>query len=231
MANETYEVSYLVEQLPHCDLLRLSLLTGWFVVSARQVICGRFGFSVFPFTHSSLSRVKSKLFLVLFGIWEIHPSPLLPHPLWSLRSGHFPESRTFSFGTWEVPERLAMFPVQLLNCFHSLAFKSPYIHTYIWDPDIFLWLLGPFALSSLVFEIRTFAWDPRTFSWDPPRPKSRTMCLSPFASPSLVFEIRTFSFGTWECFLTNIVWVKFELFSFIGRRCLLFRGITTWFQI
>ena len=31
-------MSYLVEQLPHCDLLRLSLSTGWFVLSARQVV-------------------------------------------------------------------------------------------------------------------------------------------------------------------------------------------------
>ena len=31
------EVSYLVEQLPHSDLLRLSLSTGRFVLSARQV--------------------------------------------------------------------------------------------------------------------------------------------------------------------------------------------------
>ena len=31
-------VSYLVEQLPYCDLLRLSPLTGWFVLSVRQVV-------------------------------------------------------------------------------------------------------------------------------------------------------------------------------------------------
>ena len=31
-------MSYLVEQLPYCDLLRLSLLTGWFVLSAWQVV-------------------------------------------------------------------------------------------------------------------------------------------------------------------------------------------------
>ena len=35
-------MSCLVEQLPHCDLLRLSLLTGWFVLSARQVVFGMF---------------------------------------------------------------------------------------------------------------------------------------------------------------------------------------------
>ena len=40
-------MSYLVEQLPHCDLLRLSLSTGWFVLSARQVIRSRLSFS-FP---------------------------------------------------------------------------------------------------------------------------------------------------------------------------------------
>ena len=31
-------MSYLVEQLPYCDLLRLSPLTGWFVLSVRQVV-------------------------------------------------------------------------------------------------------------------------------------------------------------------------------------------------
>ena len=211
-------------------------------MSARQVICGRFGFSVFPFTHSSLSHVKSKLFLILFGI---HPSPLLPHPLWYLRSGHFPESRTFSFGTWEVPERLAMFPVQLLfgrnlNCFHSLAFKSPYIHTYIHTFEIRtfsfgFWDLLPYPLwhlrSGHLPEIRGLFPEIR------PVP-SPGQCACPLLPHPLWYlrsghfpEIRTFSFGTWECFLTNIVWVKFELFSFIGRRCLLFRGITTWFQI
>ena len=41
-------MSYLVEQLPHCDLLRLSLSTGWFVLSARQVVHPRliFFFSI-----------------------------------------------------------------------------------------------------------------------------------------------------------------------------------------
>jgi len=33
----------LVEQLPHCDLLKLILLTERFVLSARQVL-GQFGF-------------------------------------------------------------------------------------------------------------------------------------------------------------------------------------------
>ena len=37
-------MSYLVEQLPYCDLLRLSPLTGWFVLSARQVVCSSKGF-------------------------------------------------------------------------------------------------------------------------------------------------------------------------------------------
>ena len=40
-------MSYLVEQLPHCDLLRLSLSTGWFVLSARQVVRARLS-SFFP---------------------------------------------------------------------------------------------------------------------------------------------------------------------------------------
>ena len=40
-------MSYLVEQLPHCDLLRLSLSTGWFVLSARQVVRGSEGVWVF----------------------------------------------------------------------------------------------------------------------------------------------------------------------------------------
>ena len=34
----------MVEQLPHCDLLRLSLSTGRFVLSARQVFCQRLFF-------------------------------------------------------------------------------------------------------------------------------------------------------------------------------------------
>ena len=41
-------MSYLVEQLPHCDLLRLSLSTGRFVLSARQVFCQRLFFFFLP---------------------------------------------------------------------------------------------------------------------------------------------------------------------------------------
>ena len=46
-------MSYLVEQLPHCDLLRLSLSTGWFVLSARQVVTVWKDFLVFSVPGAS----------------------------------------------------------------------------------------------------------------------------------------------------------------------------------
>ena len=42
---------YNLEQLPHCNLLRLSLLTGWFVLSARQVIRPRLSLTLLCRDH------------------------------------------------------------------------------------------------------------------------------------------------------------------------------------
>ncbi len=68
--------TYLVEQLPYCDLLRLSPLTGWFVLSARQVVrriglwscCCSFKGRVF-----SRERESSAFF-----IWPSHQRPATP---------------------------------------------------------------------------------------------------------------------------------------------------------
>ena len=46
----------MVEQLPHCDLLRLSLSTGRFVLSARQVFLGRLRMAFFKLLYK-LCRV------------------------------------------------------------------------------------------------------------------------------------------------------------------------------
>ena len=67
-------MSYLVEQLPHCDLLRLSLSTGWFVLSARQVIRARLSF----FFSADDTPVLN---IFLFLGWHIGPQHFLVLPV------------------------------------------------------------------------------------------------------------------------------------------------------
>ena len=57
------KVLYLVEQLPHCDLLKLILLTERFVLSARQVF-GQLGWWLFP--QARLLWLSLRFFLLFF---------------------------------------------------------------------------------------------------------------------------------------------------------------------
>ena len=122
--------------------------------------------------------------LILFGIWDPDiclrsadffgrsvpsqvPSPLLPHPLWYLRSGHLPEIRGLfpeaAFGR-SVPSQV---PDNVLVPFCLILFG-------IWDPDI--------CLRSADFFLRQHFGD----SYRPSpalKPKSLTMYLSLLPSP------------------------------------------------
>ena len=73
-------MSYLVEQLPHCDLLRLSLSTGWFVLSARQVVhCFESFFLCFDsLLNARFPRTQCVSDLTLRKIFEIRLDSL-PH--------------------------------------------------------------------------------------------------------------------------------------------------------
>ena len=124
-----------------------------------------------------ISKIIIEIFWTFsFGIWEIQCTcPLLPYPLWYLRSGHLPEIRG------RFPE------AAFKRCVPSIPGLKPKSRKMY---------LSTFALSSLVFEIRTFAdvflrrhlGDPSCSSWAD-RPKFLTMYLSLFALSSLVFKI------------------------------------------
>ena len=59
------EVLYLVEQLPHCDLLKLILLTERFVLSARQVF-GQLGFFLCVFLKLGFWARLEVVFVLFF---------------------------------------------------------------------------------------------------------------------------------------------------------------------
>ena len=134
-------MSYLVEQLPHCDLLRLSLSTGWFVLSAWQVV-QTLGFE----RQSSLSllRVGCFAFFIWF-CWEWSPSLSMGRPDLSLM---------FAFGCRKTYHSQAKFALSSKLCL--FLFGPVFQLMYVPNGKVWCSLQHqtlPFFLDSSVFNI------------------------------------------------------------------------------
>ena len=155
-------MSYLVEQLPYCDLLRLSPLTGWFVLSARQVVrriglwscCCSFKGRVF-----SRERESSAFF-----IWPSHQRPATP---------------VLSFGLEKKSKVVAdqLLPFQTFGSKIFLNWPSSIFYSKLWQTsysrfghlvwkDFWIWpsqSTCAFCTGALAFFIWIFLTPPPTF--------------------------------------------------------------------
>ena len=173
-------MSYLVEQLPYCDLLRLSPLTGWFVLSARQVVrriglwscCCSFKGRVF-----SRERESSAFF-----IWPSHQRPATPVLSFgrekNLKLWQTSYSR-FELWAWKKSKVVAdqLLPFQTFGSKKFFNWPSSIFYSKLWQTsysrfghlvwkDFWIWpsqSTRAFCTGALAFFIWIFLTPPPTF--------------------------------------------------------------------
>jgi len=138
----------LVEQLPHCDLLRLSLSTGWFVLSARQVVV--VFWLLFSFYLRQTVPAGKKLEFSIWCIFSMYPWPAGPVPDAQLRldkklwNSHWLTEVCPRCSTQAEPKRPPM--ALYLCCCPALYTNLP-----LWDQSELLWNDGGALLKFPIF--------------------------------------------------------------------------------